>query len=286
MDGATGTMLEKKGLPSKLPLWSTEALFIAPEKVQEIHQEYIRAGAEIITANTFRTNKRTFQIANIKDQSKELTGLAVKLANEAIKKEKTNHKVWIAGSIAPLEDCYRPDLVPEKQELKSEHKDHIKNLVHAGVDILLIETMNTIIEAEYALIAASKYKLPIILSFVVTPQNTLLSGESLKQAVDLAKKYMVSALMINCTPVAYISDALKKIKELSDIPIGVYANIGHVDDEKGWESTHDVSPEAYANQAELWIKAGARIVGGCCGTTPDYITEILKKVKEGSKIDI
>ncbi len=125
LDGAMGTELERRNVPVSLPLWSTNALISHPKTVKQIHKDYIQAGADIITANTFRTNSRSFKRAGIKDMAKELTHRALILANEARQETVTSRKIWIAGSIAPLEDCYRPDLVPPISELRKEHKEHV-----------------------------------------------------------------------------------------------------------------------------------------------------------------
>ena len=274
LDGATGTALENRGIKSALPLWSAHALIECPEIVKEVHIDYLNAGAEIITTNTFRTNKRVFEKGGIPDQSKGLTNLAVNLAKAAIKE--TNSSAWTAGSIAPLEDCYSPELVPSKSEITEEHSNHIKNLVDSGVDILLIETMNTILEAEEALKICQNYDKAFFLSFVADKNGKLLSGESFEDVLKMISKYNLDALFINCTPVFIIEAPLKKLLEKANIPIGVYGNIGYADDEKGWESTFDVNLEAYADYAKNWAAMGVKIIGSCCGTDYRY-TQAIKK---------
>ncbi len=279
MDGATGTALENMGISTKLPLWSAEALLTNPDKVLQVHKDYISAGAQIITTNTFRTNSRTFVTADIKDQSKELTTLAVKLAKQAQRETNTEGSVLIAGSIAPLEDCYSPELVPSDAELQIEHSENVKNLINEGVDILLIETMNNIKEAKCILNIAQQYDYPIFLSFVATEEGRLLSGESFEKVVQLSHEFDISSLMINCTPAPNVAKTLSYLYKNVSVPLGVYANIGYVDHEKGWESNYALSPEEYLTYAREWGKAGARIVGGCCGTNKSYIEVLAKNLQ-------
>ncbi len=130
LDGATGTELERRGQPCPLPLWSSHALLACPDLVEAIHSEYARAGAEIITANSFRTQRRTLErgaseYARLGDRDAELTALAVNLARSGAESGRSAR--WVAGSAAPLEDCYRPDLVPHDETLRAEHALHAAN---------------------------------------------------------------------------------------------------------------------------------------------------------------
>ncbi|MCS5637780.1 MAG: homocysteine S-methyltransferase family protein, partial [Myxococcota bacterium] len=141
LDGALGTELERRGCPAGLPLWSTHGLLEAPELVAEIHGDYARAGAEILTANTFRTQRRTLERSGASQGSlgprdAELTQQAVDLARRGA--GCVDRPIWVAGSAPPLEDCYRPDRVPEDRDLEREHSIHMENLANAGVDLVLI----------------------------------------------------------------------------------------------------------------------------------------------------
>ena len=111
LDGAMGTELDRRGVDTGLPLWSAGALLGSPGTVRQIHDDYIDAGADIITGDTFRTTRRTFLRAGLPDRSAELTSLAVRLARESIAAH-PEAGVLLAGSMAPLEDCYRPDRSP------------------------------------------------------------------------------------------------------------------------------------------------------------------------------
>jgi S-methylmethionine-dependent homocysteine/selenocysteine methylase len=296
LDGATGTELQRRGVDTSLPLWSARALLEAPDVLRAIHADYIAAGADIITTNTFRTHRRTLTRAGLGERTCELTQLAVKIAHEAA--QQAEREIFIAGSISPLEDCYSPQLVPPDGELWVEHAEMARDLAQAGCDLLLIETMNTIREAVIATRCAATTGLPVCVSFVAglnslppdqvseldveesLAEVTLLSGESITEAVRAVQRWRPAAILINCVPLAYIDRAFDELRAAFHGPIGLYANVGHADDRVGWTLTDDVQPAAYAQHARQWIRQGAAIVGGCCGTTPDHIAELSKVIRE------
>jgi S-methylmethionine-dependent homocysteine/selenocysteine methylase len=280
LDGATGSELHRRGHDSRLPLWSARALINDPEAVARLHAEYAKAGAEIVTANTFRTTRRSIARAGLKPQAKGLTKLAVELA----KKSKAR---FVAGSIAPLEDCYSPQLSPPVGECEREHGEHAENLAEAGVDLLLVETMNSIVEAHAAARMAAKTGLPVIVSFVCGSDGRLLSGERVKLAAERLLDLEPAALAINCTPTTVLHVPLAELVATvaGRVPVGAYGNIGKTDAVHGWMSTEELGPEGYAARAEQWIELGARIVGGCCGTTPAHVAALRKALdrrEEGS----
>lgn len=299
LDGATGTELDRRGVDTSLPLWSARALIVAPEVVQQIHCDYLEAGADILTTNTFRTHRRTLTRAGIGTPAEagarthELTRLAVQLARDAI--VQSGRAAYLAGSMSPLEDCYSPALVPPDDELRAEHLEIAQDLAGAGCDLLLVETMNTIREAVIAAEAAQSTGLPVCVSFVVGPNGrppdrvstqasfaaepmNLLSGESITAAVKALGELKPDAIMVNCVPLACIEPALEELRAAWHGALGLYANVGHAADVIGWTLTDDVQPEVYAQHARRWIERGARIVGGCCGTSPAHIAAIRAQV--------
>ncbi len=280
LDGAMGTELERRGIDTGLPLWSAGALMTAPEAVRRIHDDYIDAGAEIITSNTFRTTRRTFARAGLPDRSAELTALAVALARDAIAAQ-PGRQVLVAGSMAPLEDCYRPDLVPADDALREEHAEHAARLAASGVDFLLLETMGTLREASIAAEAARRTGLEFVVSFLCNGEGALYGGEPLGEAVRIIMKHAPAALALNCIPPGVVErrldellSALRGVGGKGNVPLGAYANVGTPGGEHGGVFTRDAGPAAYAHGALSWIRAGASFVGGCCGTTPEYIRAV------------
>jgi S-methylmethionine-dependent homocysteine/selenocysteine methylase len=270
LDGATGTELERRGVDCGLPLWSARALLEAPGSVSTIHAEYRVAGAEILTANTFRTQRRTLETAGIGERAAELTALAVELARRA-------GAGWVAGSDPTLEDCYRPDLVPDRDALEREHAEHAENLAAAGADLILVETMNSVREARAAARAAAATELPVVVSFVSWRDARLLSGEPLLEAIDAVAAASPVALAVNCLPASSVASCLPALCE-SDFPFGVYANLGAPEATGEFRRSEDCTPECFADFATSWVEAGARLVGGCCGTTPAHIRAIAEQL--------
>lgn len=182
LDGAMGTELQRRGVDTGLPLWSANALMSHPETVLQIHKDYIEAGADIITTNTFRTTRRTMKWANLPDRSAQLTKSAIELARQA-RDAFPDRNILVAGSIAPLEDCYRPDLVPSDKELRDEHTELAGRLANGEVDFILLETMNTLREAYAACEAAKTTGKEVVVSFICNTKGDLYSGESLEKAI-------------------------------------------------------------------------------------------------------
>ena len=273
LDGALGTELARRGFSLDSGLWSAGALLKQPELVGKIHQDYANAGAEILTANTFRTHRRNLQKVGLGNRARDLTIQAAQLAREAA--NAADHPVWIAGSQAPLEDCYRPQDVPDEETLQREHREMAQNLQAAGVDLILVETQNTIREAAAATRAAMETGLPVFVSFVCGSGARLLSGETLTDAVAAVRPLHPAAVLVNCLPAAAVPKALTELRSLlPETPIGVYANVGCYDEKRGWISTPMEQPEAYARESYFWREQGAKLIGGCCGTTPDHIRQI------------
>ncbi len=279
LDGAMGTELERRGIRTGLPLWSAHALITSPETVGRIHDEYIEAGADIITTNTFRTTRRAFLRAGLPDRSGELTARAVALAGES-SAAFPGERVLLAGSMAPLEDCYHPELVPEEEALREEHAEHAGRLAESGVDFLLLETMGTLREAAAAAGAASGTGLEFVVSFLCNREGSLYSGEPLGEAVRLVMRLSPAAFSLNCVSPGFMGRSLANLQSAlrataggEHVPVGLYANVGAPGGEHG-PLLMDVSPGAYAEFAMTWVDAGASLIGGCCGTTPEHIRAI------------
>jgi S-methylmethionine-dependent homocysteine/selenocysteine methylase len=277
LDGATGTELERRGAHTALPLWSAHALLTAPQLVEQIHRDYVQSGAEVLTANTFRTQRRALSKGGVADRTAELTERAARLARRAARATPAGRRVWVAGSVSPLEDCYRPDRVPEDAALEREHDEHVGNLVQAGVDLLLVETMNTIREAEAATRAARRRHAAVLVSFVADAEARLLSGEPLAEAVEAIAPLEPLGVLVNCLPPSAVHTCLAVLRRFA-LPHGVYANLGEPDGATGFTRTEECAPEEFAEHAASWQAAGARILGGCCGTTPDHLRAVAERL--------
>lgn len=266
LDSAMGTELQRRGADTRLPIWSARALVDAPEVVSTIHRDDLAAGTDILTANTFRTHRRTLEKAGLGSRSRELTALAVRLARSAA--EESGREVLVAGSLSPLEDCYRPDLVPGDAALDREHREQAESLAAAGVDLLILETHNTVRELVAAARAAKGTGLPYVASMVTDGEGRLLSGESIGYAVHALAPHRPDAFSINCVPATGLGGDLARLAEVAPgVALAAYGNLGLPADDLGWAFTEELSPETYADCAAEWLTAGVRLVGSCCGTT-------------------
>ena len=280
LDGATGTELNRRGVDTGLPLWSANALMNDRDTriLQQIHEDYLRAGADIITTNTFRTHRRALAPSGNADRALELTRKAVEIARAAIADVQSDKPQFIAGSISTLEDCYRPDLVPPDKELRTEHSERIHHLVECDVDLILIETINTIREAVIMAKLAVITGTPVVVSFVCDRDGKILSGETLTEAAGQLLPLGISAIGVNCGPTPNLAKPLSELHAVcgKDFPLIAYGNIGYADEEVGWVNTDSENPKAYCEHAVHWP---VKIVGGCCGTTPGHIAELKLALK-------
>ncbi|MBM4382168.1 MAG: homocysteine S-methyltransferase family protein [Deltaproteobacteria bacterium] len=270
LDGATGTELERRGVACELPLWSARALLGAPEVLRAVHRDYAAAGAQALTANTFRTQRRTLARAGLGERAAELTARAVQLAREGAR-EAGAPNVFVLGSAAPLEDCYSPTLVPDDATLAREHAEHARNLVAAGIDAILVETMNTAREAEAALRAAHDAGARALVSFTCAPGARLLSGEPLTAAIARVLPLSPLAIGVNCAPWQTLAPCLDVLQE-SRMPFFAYANLGAP--RADGARTNAQTPREFAAAARRWLDAGATALGGCCGTRPEHVAAL------------
>lgn len=280
--GGMGTELQRRGYKSALPLWSAAANLDAPGLVEQIHADYFRAGADVAVTNSFRTTRRTFRKAGREEEAEGALRQSVAIALRA--KRNAGRQVFVGGSFAPLEDCYRPDLVPAEDELRAEHRQLAASLADAGVDFLLPETVNAGVEGQIMAEAASAAGLPFIVSFVAGSDGRLLDGTPLAEAVqktDLPGRVGVS---LNCRPAGTMDRAFQKLSSAYGGVIGLCPNgMGHPHGDLGWcFEEHDGGVHEFVASASRWKSAGAKIIGGCCGTTPAYILALHRELRSGT----
>lgn len=275
LDGPTGTELQRRGVELTAPLWSASAILEAPDVLAAIHRDYVDAGAEVVTANTFRTHAINLAAGGVSDRARELTCRAVEIARDA-----TEGRAWVAGSIAPVADCYSPDATPDDAVLAAAHQSLADHLKEAAADLILVETQVTIREAVIAAKAAVATGLPTLVSFVCNAAGRLYSGESLKDAARAALSLGIHGILVNCLPVERVLDCLGELSAVADdTPIGAYANSGWMKADGTWEPSLGADPVEYGKCAEKWFQAGARIVGSCCGTTVEHIRELRCRIE-------
>ena len=226
-DGAMGTELRRRGVkvPSHVEsIWSALALREATSTIEEIHIDYIEAGSDYITINNYAVTRPILSRANLDNELENLTIKSIEIAAEAISKTK-KEDIKILGSLPPLETSYRADLILEEEEMNNQYLE-IANILKDKVDIIICETMASALEAKCALKAALQTNMPVWVSWTLhgDVSNTLPSGETVNQAFSELYGLEPDAYLVNCCAANLVTPSLKALKELTDIPIGAYAN--------------------------------------------------------------
>ena len=281
LDGATGTELEKRGVPMNSKAWSAEAIITHPDTIQAVHEDYIRAGVDIITVNSFSTARHMLLPAGLAEQFRHLNLEAVNLAIRA-RETAASTPVAIAGSISPTTFSSDPTkCYPPLTEAYAWYAEQAELLAGSGVDILLIEMIGDIEQSTLAVKAACSTGLPVWLGFSCRRSDAgeiMLwdRGQTLEEGVDAISRIGGSAAFIMHTEVADTSEAFTILKTRWHGTLGVYAHSGHFV-MPNWKFNDVISPAAYAREAGGWIRSGARIIGGCCGIGPAHISELKKQ---------
>lgn len=281
LDGATGTELARRGLRMDAPLWSAHALIEAPEAVEAIHRDYLRAGAQVITTNTFRTHARDLAAGGRAAEAGLLTARAVARARSACaahRREAPGAVVRVAGSMSPIVDCFRPQDSPGAAA-EPEHRAMAEDLVAAGCELLLIETMSRVDEAVAALRAAQGLGVPVWLAVVCRADGRLLAGETLAELVAAARGLSLQALLVGCTELGHLGAALPALVAAAGpgLALGTYPHTGR--QEAGGFVTHAAPIEAFADAAAGWAaRAGLAVVGSCCGSTPAWTAALRRRL--------
>jgi S-methylmethionine-dependent homocysteine/selenocysteine methylase len=276
LDGATGTELLRRGVRTGLPLWSAHALAdrAGLEILTAIHKDYARAGAEILVTNTFRTSHRTLDRAGCAGNWERLNRRAVEAAREGAE-ACGSERALVAGGLAPLEDCYRPDLAPDEETCYREHRRQAELLTELGVDLIFVETVNCAREATGAVRACTETGLPVLISLCPKPPAHLLSGDALEDVVprliDLGGENL-GGILLNCATPDVMDACYPKLIAFADgIAHGIYPHMGQPDDAVGWKLPKQGEPVPLAERLLPWLDRGSHFIGGCCGTTPRHI---------------
>jgi S-methylmethionine-dependent homocysteine/selenocysteine methylase len=276
LDGGVGSELVRRGVR-----WRVNGLRTDAPVVAAVHDAYLDAGADVLRTNTFQLNRRSYRnvfrdaahmrhigAPDLEQRIPELMPRAVALAQEA-RERSGRAEVAIAGVMSPLEHCFRSDLAPSDDAARAEHAEIAQLLARAGVDLLLLESMNTIAEARVAMDAARATGLPVWISFVVGADGNVLSAEALDPLG-------ADVILASCAPPEDIDRALTRLG--NHTPFGAYAHLGRFDP-PSWKfeffpqfiGTDAWPPGDYAATARRWREQGAQVIGGCCGAGPEHI---------------
>lgn len=265
-----GSELEARGAACPAPAWTSIPLGTRPDLVRAIHADHARSGADVHTAATFRTHERNLRGTELEGRWRELTRGAVALAQLGAR-DGGDSSPRVAGSIAPLEDCYRPDLTPDDDALDAEHAQAARMLADAGASLLLVETMPTRRELEAATRAAVATGLPVWSAVTLGPSLDFFTRAEVVAARRLVGDLGAEAFLVNCTPADVVSDLLAALADDdATLPIGAYANAI-------FEGHGDWPVDRYVDEASRWVERGATLVGGCCGTTPEHLRALRER---------
>lgn len=270
LDGPMGTLLIERGIDLGSRLWSALALLNNPDEVLKIHKDYINAGADIITTNTFRTNLYAVKNSETQTTSEELVKIAVNLTRNAI--ENSTRKILIAGSNAPADDCYLKKRLISLDESKENHYQHIKILIQAGVDFILNETFGDKEEIEVVCKICNEFNFPFAVSVLIDHDLKTFFGQNLIETVEMIHSYKPLFISLNCSRPENILKAIELISEYS--PLCVYPNLGSVNSFATGKLVRDYSIESLREFTKILIRKGVKVIGVCCGGNPDDIKTI------------
>ena len=288
LDGGTGRELARSGAPFRQPEWSALALIEGPQFVSAVHRAYVAAGADVITTNSYAVVPFHIGEERFAEQGSALAALAGRLAREVA--DSAERKVRVAGSLPPICGSYRPDLVDLDRA-----RPVLEVLVAAlspSIDHWLAETLSSLVEARLAASLTAPTGKPLWFSFTLederpTAEPALRSGETVREAAQLAQELGAAALLFNCSQPEVMEAAVRAARaELgpdSPIRIGVYANAfppmaADAEANNGLTPIReDLTPEGYGRFAAAWHAAGASILGGCCGIGPEHIAALRRE---------
>jgi methionine synthase / methylenetetrahydrofolate reductase(NADPH) len=280
-DGAMGTSLYARGI--FINRCYDELNLSQPELVRNVHEEYLQAGAEIIETNTFGANALRLQRYGFADKVVEINRAGAEIARKAVNQraDKQSGKSWVAGAIGPLGVHLEPLGKTSLEEARAAYAEQIRGLAEGGVDMLLIETVSALNEAEQAILAARSVApaLPVLVMVTVDEDAICLDGSSPETAAAKLTEWGADAIGCNCSVgPATVLTAIECMASATDLPLIAMPNAGMPRAVDG-RNIYLCSPEYMASFARKLIKAGVQFVGGCCGTTPSHIRSMKSSLR-------
>src|SRR5438552_3250402 len=270
-DGAMGTLLYAKGV--FINRCYDELNLSQPDLIRNIHHEYLQAGAEIVETNTFGANSFRLARHSLADKVHDINFAGARLAREAAK----SFDGWVAGSVGPLGIRIEPLGKTSFQEARDAFLEQILALLEGGVDVLMLETFGYLEELHQAILAAREVnpKVPVIAQVTVDEDANCLDGSTPELFAPRLEEWGADVIGCNCSvgPVAML-DAMERVRAATSAPISAQPNAGIPRSVEG-RNIYLCSPEYMASYARKFVAAGVRLVGGCCGTTPEH-TRVMK----------
>ncbi|MEM6617985.1 MAG: homocysteine S-methyltransferase family protein [Pseudomonadota bacterium] len=283
LDGGMGQELVARTGAPPTGLWSTQLMIDFPQAVRDVHDDFFAAGAMVATTNSYAILRDRLVERGIEDRFAALHRQAVDTARASRDAFGCGQ---VAGSLGPLGWSYRPDLAPPAQEAAKLYGEMVE-LQRDGVDLFILETMAGVEQARGGLLGCVDAGRPVWLALSVNDADgtQLRSGEPLGDIAPLIDEYRPAAVLLNCSTPEAISAGMPIVANWG-VPFGAYANgftriseafLDKMSSVDALTTRTDLSPDAYANMAEDWVRQGATIVGGCCEVGPAHIAELARR---------
>jgi homocysteine S-methyltransferase len=276
-DGAMGTLLYSKGV--FINRCYDELNLSQPDLIRDIHHDYLQAGAEIIETNTFGANSFRLARHSLVNRVREINQSGARLAKEAAK----SFDVWVAGSVGPLGVRIEPLGKTSFEEARVAFREQIAALAEGGVDLLILETFGYLEELRQAMLAAREVNpaIPVVAQVTIDEEGNCLDGSTPEVFAQRLEEWGADVIGCNCSvgPVAML-DAMERIRAATALPLSAQPNAGIPRSVEG-RNIYLCSPEYMANYAQEFVAAGVRLIGGCCGTTPDHVRAMKSALRVG-----
>src|SRR2546430_1583848 len=276
-DGAMGTLLYAKGIFINR---SYDELNVSqPDLIRGIHHEYLQAGAEVIETNTFGANSFRLARHSLADKVHDINLAGARVAREAAK----SFDVWVAGSVGPLGTRIEPLGKTSFEEARESFVQQVKALVEGGVDLIILETFGYVEELHQAMLAVRDVttKLPMVAQVTIDEDGNCLDGSTPETFTPRLEEWGVDVIGCNCSvgPVAML-DVIERVRALTSLALSAQPNAGVPRSVEG-RNIYLCSPEYMASYARKFVAAGVRLVGGCCGSTPQHIRVMKAALRVG-----
>ena len=277
LDGATGTELERRGVEMVDGLWDALATGSRPDVLREIHADYLRAGSQVVIANTFSTSRYVLAEAGHGDQFESLNRNAVRLAVEA--RDEVRPSAWAAGSISTLNFGVLPSSL---QKARQDYRDQAEIMAAAGADLIILEMMRDVELTAAAVDAVRAVDLPCWVGYSVeydAEEQLVSQGEGipLRKMLECLDFDQVQAVGVMHSLVEPTGPALAEVADIWTGPRFAYAHSGGWS-MPNWHFDDIIAPDDYAEVAATWVADGVQAVGGCCGLGPEHIHALAREL--------
>ncbi len=298
LDGGTGTELENLGAPMHSGVWCAAAIGSHPHLVRQVHENYIAAGADIITTNTYASGRHALAKSGLEDNFRAWNISAVELAHEAREGMAVERAIYVAGSIAPYDNWGEYDAVA----IRDSYREQAELLAEGNVDLINLEMLGTDVDNTIiAIEEASRTGLPVWVSISCLDHPTTKAlylgaresdnpisddqfrfgyepfGPAIERIMDVGG----SVLSMMHSEIQLGQAALAVMREHFDGPLGIYPNAGYWQ-RPNWTFVESISPDFYWSEAQKWLSSGAQVIGGCCGIGPEHIRAVSQGLRGGA----